>query len=163
MAVKRFSTEYPGVRYRQHPTRKHGVRFDRYFSVYYRLNGKVVEEGLGWAKDGWTAQKAAGELAKLKEAQRLGQGGQTLSEKRGAEQVRREREQRRKEQEQKDALTFGQVFEGAYIEEADRTKDKVSCRRERELYRLYIQSIIRRLAAQGDRSQSPRNHQEQDD
>ncbi len=149
MAVKRFSTEYPGVRYRQHPTRKHGVRFDRYFSIYYRLGGKVIEEGMGWASAGWTAQKAAGELAKLKEAQRLGQEGQTLNEKREAEQGRRRQEQRRKEQEQKDAFTFCQVFDGAYIEEADRTKDSVSCRRERELYRLYIQSVIGNLPLKG--------------
>ena len=88
MAVKRFSTEYPGVRYRQHPTRKHGVRLTDTSPSTTGLTVKVVEEGLGWAKDGWTAQKAAGELAKLKEAQRLGQGGQTLSEKRGAEQVK---------------------------------------------------------------------------
>ena len=54
----------------------------------------------------------------------MGQGGQTLNEKREAEQERREQEKRRKEEEQKDALTFGQVFDGAYIEDADRTKDK---------------------------------------
>lgn len=143
MAAKRFSTGYPGVRYREHPTRKHGVKRDRYFFVYYRLNGKKVEEGLGWASKGMTAEKAAGELAKLKETQRLGQQGpQTLKEKRSAEKDRREQEVKRKEEARKDALTFGQVFDGAYIEEADRTKDRASCKRERELCRLYIASII---------------------
>ena len=149
MAVKRFKTEFPGVRFKQHPTRKNGVRFDKYFSIYYRLKGKLFEEGLGWASAGWTAQKAAGELAKLKEAQRLGQSGQTLKEKRGAEQERREQEAKLKEEARKGALTFGQVFNGAYIEEADRTKDKVSCRRERELYRGYIQSLIGDMALKG--------------
>lgn len=142
MAVKRFPTEYPGVRYKEHPTRKHGVRKDRYFSVRYGLNGKIIEEGLGWASEGMTAQRANGELAKLKEARRTGQGARTLNEKREAENERREQEKTRQEEEHRAALTFGQVFDGAYIEDADRTKGSVSCRRDRELYRGYIESLI---------------------
>jgi hypothetical protein len=41
-----------GVRYREHETRKHGVRADRYFSVRYKLDGKDKEEGR--ARDGIT-------------------------------------------------------------------------------------------------------------
>jgi len=150
MAMKRVSAGYPGVRYREHPTRKHGVRRDRYFFIYYRLDGKAVEEGLGWASAGWTVEKAAGELAKLKEARRLGQqGAQTLKEKREAEQERRKQEAKRKEEARREATGFGEVFNGAYIEEADRTKEKASSKRERELYRLYIAPVIRETQLKG--------------
>ncbi len=59
MAVKWHKTSYPGVRYREHSTRKNGVRKDRYFSIYYRLNGKNKEEGLGWSSQGWSVAKSA--------------------------------------------------------------------------------------------------------
>lgn len=97
MAAKReyHKTSYPGIRYRLHPTRKHGVGPDKYFSIFYKLNGKRLDEGVGWASGGWTLQKVAAELAKLKEAHRTGDGPQTLKEKRKAEQQRREEEEQR--------------------------------------------------------------------
>ncbi len=34
MASSRWiTTKFPGVRYRKHPTRKHGVNFDQYFAI----------------------------------------------------------------------------------------------------------------------------------
>jgi len=38
--------KFHGVRYRKHPTRKHGVKMDQYFTIRYKLNGKDKEEGL---------------------------------------------------------------------------------------------------------------------
>ena len=97
--IKWYKATFPGVRYRVHPTRKQGVNADRYFTIRYRLDGKGREEGLGWASQGMTARKAASCLSKLIEAQRTGNGAQTLAE---------QREQRRIEraQEERDALTF---------------------------------------------------------
>ena len=37
----------PGVRYRKHPTRKHGIKLDRYFTIFYKLDGKMIEENNG--------------------------------------------------------------------------------------------------------------------
>jgi len=42
----------PGIRVRQHPTRKHGVKADRYFVLRYVANGKHRQEALGWASEG---------------------------------------------------------------------------------------------------------------
>ena len=50
-------TAAPGVRYRKHPTRKHGARLDRYFTLRFSVDGKQAEEALGWASEGmmgWT-------------------------------------------------------------------------------------------------------------
>ncbi|MGD0663760.1 MAG: site-specific integrase [Syntrophorhabdales bacterium] len=142
MAVKRFKTEFPGVRYKQHATRKSGIKFDRYYSILYRLNGKLREEGLGWASAGWTAQKASIELSKLKEAQRLGQSGQTLQEKREAERTRQEAEKAAKEKAEADSITLLDVFTNHYLPEAERSKDPESVRREKGLFAIWICPLV---------------------
>ena len=63
MATKWIKTTFPGVRYKRHPTRKHGVNWDQYFTIRHKVPGKDEEgleiikdkeEGLGWASEGWT-------------------------------------------------------------------------------------------------------------
>ena len=63
--AKWIKTNFPGVRYREHPTRKHGKRRDQYFTIRYKLAGKDREEGLGWASENWTAAKAYDRLKEL--------------------------------------------------------------------------------------------------
>ncbi|MCT4628009.1 hypothetical protein [Halodesulfovibrio sp.] len=46
------STSIRGIRYREHPTRKHGVKKDRYFAICYQKDGKRREAALGWASEG---------------------------------------------------------------------------------------------------------------
>ena len=72
-----------GVIYREHPTRRHGKRPDRYIAIRYRSGqGKRVLEALGWASDGWTVDKAVALLRELKEHIRVGRTPQSLKEKR---------------------------------------------------------------------------------
>lgn len=78
----KIKATFPGVRFREHPTRKHGIRKDRYFFIRYRINGKVKEEAVGWGSEGMTAQKAFSLLSVLKENIRTGTGAQTLFEMR---------------------------------------------------------------------------------
>jgi integrase len=89
-------TAAPGIRYREHKSRKHGARRDRYFTLRIVVNGSRVEEALGWASDGWTVAKAQEKLTELRKAKRTGQGPMTLREEaeanRRAEQERIERE-----------------------------------------------------------------------
>ena len=82
MPVDWISTNFPGVRYYKHPTRKHGVKYDRYFAIRYQRGGNRKEEGVGWSSEGWTAEKAFKELAELKEAYKKGEGETSLAEKR---------------------------------------------------------------------------------
>ncbi len=53
------------------------------------------EEGLGWASQGWTAAKAYDRLRELKENRKIGNGPQTLAEKRELEKKRKEAEKAR--------------------------------------------------------------------
>lgn len=101
-----------GVIYREHPTRKHGKRPDRYIAIRYRSGqGKRALEALGWASDGWTVDKAVALLRELKENIRVGRRPQSLKEKRAmAEMARLEAEHTAAKAKLK-SITFGELAE----------------------------------------------------
>lgn len=109
--ASRWITVAPGIRCRLHPDRKHGVRPDRYFTLRFSVNGRQIEEALGWASDGWNLERAQEELGKLRAAKRTGVGPATLRESaeaaRGAERQRSEAETKRERQE----LTVAKLWE----------------------------------------------------
>jgi hypothetical protein len=49
MAKPQWINKGKGVRCKEHPTRKNGIKPDLYFSIRYQVDGKSVESGLGWA------------------------------------------------------------------------------------------------------------------
>ena len=140
--AKWVKTNFPGVRYREHETRKHGVRRDQYFTIRYKLNGKDKEEGLGWASEDWTAVKAYDRLKELKENRKKGEGPQTLAEKREIENERREREQAKRVREEKEAITFDDFFTDTYLPQAKADKKPRSVTREEGLYSKWIKGVI---------------------
>ena len=71
-----------GIRYREHESRKHGQRPDRYWCIRYKRNGRDVNEAVGWWSHGVTKAKCDELLAELRQNHRLGQGPQTLREMR---------------------------------------------------------------------------------
>ncbi|MDO9082692.1 MAG: site-specific integrase, partial [Humidesulfovibrio sp.] len=88
----KHNTKYPGVRYREHSTRRKGGKLDRYFFIrYYDSQGKRHEEGLGWSSEGWTAEQASKVLGDIRTNIRLGSGPASLADKRKLkEQAQRE-------------------------------------------------------------------------
>ena len=52
MAIKWIKTPHRGLRYHEHPTRKHGRQRDKYYSVRFKVDGKDYEYGIGWLSDG---------------------------------------------------------------------------------------------------------------
>lgn len=144
------NTSFTGVRYREHPTRKHGIMPDRYFVVRYQRDGKRVEEKLGWASDKegkWTAEKAATILAKLKDAYDQGKSEPTrLAEARQSEKERKEREALEKARQEKENLTFGQYFNGTYFPIAKTSKKKVSWEKEESHFKHWIEPAIGKIS-----------------
>ena len=141
MARNWIKTAFVGVRYREHDTRKHGVRPDRYFSVRYKLDGKDKEEGLGWSSQGWTAQKAAEKLAKLKEAQRTGEGAITLAEKRQQAAAARHAEAEARATEERENITLAQAWE-KYLPVAQANKAAHTAYAEEAAYRLWLSPTL---------------------
>lgn len=140
-----IKTNYTGVRYRKHPTRKKGIRFDQYFSIRYQLDGKRIEEGLGWASEGWTEQKAALELAQLKKNAKQGEGPTRLKEKREIQQEEKEAKIKEKEIKEKEAITFNTFFNEHYIPIAEVDKNKHTVVREKSLVAKWISPEIGNL------------------
>ena len=124
-------TGAPGVRYREHPTRKHGVRKDRYFAIYFKVDGKRREQGLGWASEDWTLERAREELAKLKTAAKTGEGPVTLKEKRKiAEKARRKAERQ--------DMAFSAFWEEHYAPASALAKKPETWRTEEHHYRVWL-------------------------
>jgi integrase len=145
MPVEWKKTKYQGVRYYEHKKRKHGLNFDRYFTIRYKIKGKQKEEGLGWTSEKWTAEKAALELAALKKAHTLGEGPASLEEKRALDRERREKERQKKAALEKEGLTFGQFFTKKYYPIQTTSKKRGSYEAEDALFKLWINPVIGNL------------------
>jgi integrase len=153
MTAKWMGTRYKGVRFYEHPTRKHGVTKDKYFSIRYQRNGKRVEEGLGWTseldpkdKKHWTAEKGALLLAELKEAAKgLKPGASRLSERREIEAQRKESERAEQERLEKDAVTFGNFFINTYLPQSRADKKPQTVSREDGFFRNWFAPVFGQL------------------
>jgi integrase len=138
-----FTSKFPGVRWREHPSRRHGVKPDRYFSVRYKLEGKDRQESLGWASEGWTEAKASARLSELKEAQRTGRGHITLKEARAAAQAEREATAAAERRAAKDLICIPDVW-AKYLE-AQASKSPRSIAAEKSMYTCWILPILGKI------------------
>ena len=119
-----------GVRYREHPTRKHGMMPDRYYTLAFWWQGKTVTEALGWASEKVTPTSCFNILAELRHNQKTGKGPCTLAEMR--EQGDREREQARRDAEAQARrdVSFKTFFDETEMSSC--TKETISSRKQRE-------------------------------
>lgn len=104
-----------GVRFREHETRKYKGQPDKYFTIRYKVDGKLVEEGLGWASEDWNLTKAVTEREKLRQGHRTGEGPATLREKRGLAAEKRQVKAAEEERLRRESLTFGELMELHYL------------------------------------------------
>ena len=158
MAREFKKTAHAGLRYFEHDTRKHGKRFDRYYSIRFRLDGKLHTFGIGWLSDGIpeaisTAEPGLGfedyclkVLREYKTNVKTATGAQSPKEKR--EQAAKEREQTEQErlQAEKEAITLQGFFDGTYIEQAKADKKESSVKREQGLFNVWIKPAIGSMA-----------------
>lgn len=121
-------SQYAGVRFRENTERKFNGKPDKYFAIRYYHHGKSIEEGCGWASEGWNAQKANILRNELVNNNRQGTRPMTLAEKRHMDlEARQAEKQSRIQAEEERAaaekanVTFGQLFE-IYLENAKQTK-----------------------------------------
>lgn len=142
-------TKYSGVRFREHLTRKHGIKPDCYFVIRYQRDGKRKEEGLGWASEGWSAEKAALQLAELKKAYTTGEGPSRLAHKRDLEKERLQAEQEEKERQERENVTFKRYFEETYKVISQGNKKYSSYQRELQHFNIWIEPGIGALPFKG--------------
>ncbi|MCX5827594.1 MAG: tyrosine-type recombinase/integrase [Deltaproteobacteria bacterium] len=135
-------TNFPGVRYRKHASRKHGVQMDKYFTIRYKLHGKDKEEGMGWASEGWTESKAYDRLKELKENRKSGEGPQTLAEKRGLLDKQKEVELEAQVRQEQEAVTVTDYFDKTYFPWVKNNKAENTIRTERLLFNHWIKPVL---------------------
>ncbi|MCG8393787.1 MAG: hypothetical protein MI745_11955, partial [Pseudomonadales bacterium] len=127
--VQKTSTRFPGVRSRAHSTRKHGIRPDTCFFIRHRVDGKIIEESCGWESEGMTAAKAYQILSDFKENTKTGSGPRTFKElKKLNAQMQQHAELERiaeEQQRQREAVTFGELFDAYTTAGAIRKKPTV--------------------------------------
>lgn len=109
MAYKWYGTQYPGVRFREHKTRKYRGKQDKYFVIRYKKQRKLIGESVGWASQGMNAQKANGIRAEIAQNIKEGKSPQSLAEKREIENKRKEAEEQKRKLKEKEETTFGEV------------------------------------------------------
>ncbi len=145
MSTKWHKSQFPGVRYREHPLRKHNGRYDRYFTIRYKIEGKLKEEGLGWSAEGWNAQKASLLRSELRKNLKTGEGPATLAEKRLLAERIKEADERHAEMIAMENIPFRQFFIDNYYLHAKSNITKKSYLREESLFRLWIDLVIGHL------------------
>lgn len=131
-----------GVRYREHPTRKHNKRPDRYYVLSYKPDGKTVNEAVGWASDGHTQGEAEDLMGILRKNWRSGAGPQSLREMRSAE---RDKAKAAREQEEAKALqeiTLAEYWTAHYLPTGQGKKVDSSWRKELEHYKNWIAPLL---------------------
>ena len=142
MAIKWHKTKYPGIRYREHPTRRHGVRKDRYFVYRFKVDGQEYSGAIGWASEGWTLEDVNELVGQFKRNAKLGKGPVSLKEKKQEEERIQKEEEARQKLEATKNLTFGNFFENTYFPQAQNNKSERSWKREEQLFKLWIGPVI---------------------
>jgi len=137
---------YKGIRVKKHPSRKHGIKPDQYFTVRFQFNGKRINSGLGWASEGWTLEKAIVRMQELKEESKQGGGIRTHRERQiEADEQRKKQEiieKEHQEQENKNAITLKQYFNETYYPSIKQEKKFTSHIKEEQHLRIWIDPVI---------------------
>lgn len=136
-----------GIRYKEHPTRKHGIKFDRYFSIRHSFSGKEIEEGVGWWSEGFTIDEVQCILSTLRMNKKNGVRPWTLAEKRQMEEERRRSEQQIRDEilkakQESKRLEEKSLMDSVFEEYCFHNSHKKSLKDEKSLYRNWIKSVI---------------------
>ena len=138
----KHKTNYPGVRFAEHTTRKHGVRPDRYFFIRYKVEGKGKEEAVGWGSQGMTAEKAHALLSAIRENIRLGIEPRSIAAMRLANQAKEEEKAKARRRQEKEAITVSEFWESTYLPTAEATKTKQTVNTEKGRFQNWIAPAI---------------------
>ena len=154
MSVKWIKTAHKGLRYYEHPARRHGKKKDRYYSIRFKVDNKDYDYGVGWWSDripeenlkndpGMGFEEYALSQMKLFKANvKAGSGPKSPKEKRRIAEGKEMQEQADQERLEKEAVTFGHFFDDTYLPQAVADKKENSMIRERSLFTKWIKPGI---------------------
>jgi hypothetical protein len=137
--IKWIKTKFPGVRYRRSDERRHQGRPDRSYVIYYKRQGKLITETIGWTSEGVTPEYATQIRGQIVSNIRVGQGFQSLKEKRELEETRRKEVAENEETLEKENMPF-HVLAERYLEWAKTSKK--SWKDDESRYKLYVEPVL---------------------
>lgn len=154
MARQWTKTNHKGLRYFEHETRKHGKKKDRYYSIRFRLDGKLHHFGVGWLSDGIpdTIRKEEPNLGfedyclkllrQYKGNIKTGTGPKSPKEKRYIEQERLELAEQERAQAEAENVTFSYYFEKVYYPTFQVGRKKATTRKANEHFKNWLEPVI---------------------
>ncbi|MDR1656903.1 MAG: hypothetical protein LBT47_05020 [Deltaproteobacteria bacterium] len=127
-----------GIRYKEHPTRKHGKRPDRYWCIQYELHGRNINEAVGWWSDGITQSHCEELISTLRINQKGGQGPQTLKEMREFNKDRREKEAAANAMARNRNRTLGGFFEIEYLPRIELNQSPITIGQKKRFIKTWL-------------------------
>lgn len=135
----------PGVRYYKHEIRKHGVKYDRYFSGSYQVSGKRRFIGFGWESEGWTDKKVSDKLDEYKHNAKTGNGPVTLREEIKFKEAEDIAIRKAENEKAKRDMSFSDFFREKYKPIAKTNKKPESWRKEQEHFNNWLKPELGHL------------------
>jgi len=126
------------IYYKKHPTRKHGIPFDKYRRAEYQHQGKRISINFGWESKGWTLLKCQSKLQEYKENARAGKSPISLKEEREIEARKKAEEQAMLDEQKKAETTFSEVWE-KYKDQATSDRGEKAIKNESGFYKNWIE------------------------
>ena len=144
-----IKSEVKGIFYREHPTRKHGVKKDRQWVVVQKLAGKRRVSTLGWSSAGCTLGDAVNKAQEYRSNFKWNkdnpdQASKPISkqdEDDAAERLKEELELK-EQQEQRENMTIIQLWDEVYFPAAEQTKKPRTVGSEKALFDKWIKKSL---------------------
>lgn len=141
-----------GIFYREHPTRKHGVKKDRQLILRYTIGGKTRTEIFGWMSEGLSEADAENKIRDFRTNYKAGAGPTSLADEkeilRQTLQVKKEQRQQEEQtllEEKKRNISLSDFFNTAYFPHAKAEKKPDTYGTEERLFRLWIKPVVGKL------------------
>ena len=154
MKKKWFGTAHKGLRYFEHDTRKHGKKWDRYYSIRFRIDGTLHTYGVGWLSDGIPEAIRQVEpdlgfeeyclklLREYKGNIKTGSGPKSPREKRVIEKEKEKLAKKEKERLEKENITFGNFWNDTYFPTYKIGRKEDTTRKGSEHFKNWIEPVI---------------------
>ena len=129
------------IYFKKHPTRKHGIPFDKYRRAEYQHQGKRVSINFGWESKGWTLLRCQGKLQEYKENAKAGKSPISLKEEREIEARKKQEEQALPNEQKQAEITFSEVWD-KYKVQAIADRGEKAIKNESGFYKNWIEAEL---------------------
>ena len=142
MAEKWFNSNFKNIQFKQHPTRKHGVKPDRYFRGSYQVSGIRKAINFGWESEGWAEADAYLKIEFFKKNAKTGIGPLSPKEEREIKVAEKAEAEKVAAEIKKSIITFKDFFHEIYFPSVTKEKKPETYRHEESHFRIWLEPRI---------------------